>query len=746
MKILMVTMLMGIGGAETHILELSSMLHRMGHDVTVVSGGGKYAEELEKEGVKHITLTLNSKNPYMVLKARSALSSLIKKEKYDVVHAHSRIPAFICGTLTHLGFKYVTTAHWVFKVNFLWRRLSDWGQKTLAVSEDIKKYLIDNYGIWGDNIKVTINGLNTDKFSPDRECGYLRREFKMAADTVNILCVSRTDKSRGMIPLMLARLSPRIHEKYPNVRIIIVGGDTLMGEESVRPEIEEIARQGRETGDNSLIYAGPRTDIPAFCAFADIIVGASRSALEGMSAAKPLILAGNEGYIGRFTDKTEREAVATNFCCRGCVPPKEERLFDELCELIELSKEERRAEGERNRQFIIDNYGLERMAQDAIDLYNETKYISKKPDIVIGGYYGFENTGDESLLSAMLSELQRVASDKGVAVLCKNRRKMQRRYGVLCVNRYNIFALRRILKDASLLISGGGNLFQNSTSNKSLFYYLYVIKLAKKLSCRVMLWANGIGPIIGKWAEEGVKNAIASADHTSLREPASYEYAKRICPDNEKLYLTADPALLIAPVSREKAERILADLGIGKDKRLVFVSLRRTVEKDQDKQGRAAFMQDILSELKKVCEERELYPLFVPMQEKLDYDMSVYAQKTVGRGRVITGLTVSELCGVLSLCEVSIGMRLHSLIYSFSVGVPFVALSYDDKVSGFSKYAEMPYVIDMKESYKKGALTLALTGISSRRDEIVISMQKNAEKQRSLARLDAEAAKKLLQE
>ena len=96
MKILLCTMKMDIGGAETHILELAKALYARGHDVTVASGGGRFAAELERTGVEHVNVPLYSKNPFLLAAAEIKLSSLIAREKFDIVHAHARIPAFVC--------------------------------------------------------------------------------------------------------------------------------------------------------------------------------------------------------------------------------------------------------------------------------------------------------------------------------------------------------------------------------------------------------------------------------------------------------------------------------------------------------------------------------------------------------------------------------------------------------------------------------------------------------------------------
>ena len=97
MKILMATMSMGYGGAETHVLELSRELSRRGHTVYVASSGGVYEEELTKSGVFHVYAPLSSRSFSDIMKSKKILSALIERERFDIVHAHARIPAFICG-------------------------------------------------------------------------------------------------------------------------------------------------------------------------------------------------------------------------------------------------------------------------------------------------------------------------------------------------------------------------------------------------------------------------------------------------------------------------------------------------------------------------------------------------------------------------------------------------------------------------------------------------------------------------
>ena len=98
-KVLMVLMGLEIGGAETHVVELSKELRREGWDVAVVSNGGVYERELTDAGIRCHRAPLHKRNVFLMLRSLRLLRRIIREEKPDVVHAHARIPAFLCGLL-----------------------------------------------------------------------------------------------------------------------------------------------------------------------------------------------------------------------------------------------------------------------------------------------------------------------------------------------------------------------------------------------------------------------------------------------------------------------------------------------------------------------------------------------------------------------------------------------------------------------------------------------------------------------
>ncbi len=366
MRILLVTMGMGIGGAETHILELAKGLVKRGEQVIVASNGGDYVKELNEANIKHYKAPLHNKNIGNVIKSYNILKDVIIKEKIDVVHGHARIPSFVCGLLQRkMKFPFVTTAHWTFTTKNGLKYLTNWGDKTIAVSDDIKKYLLDNYKVKEENITVTVNGIDTEKFSKQVDHTDIVNEFGLDNNKKRIVYISRLDESRALVARQLINISDKLYEKNNNLEIVIVGGGDVFD------ELNNLANEKNTIMNNkTIIMVGPRSDIYKFANMGDIFIGVSRSALEAMACEKPIIIAGNEGYIGIFDDKKLDVGIKTNFCCRDTIASNEEILEKDINTLLDLSKEESEKMGIYNRDIVNRYYSIERMINDNLNVYN----------------------------------------------------------------------------------------------------------------------------------------------------------------------------------------------------------------------------------------------------------------------------------------------------------------------------------------------------------------------------------------
>lgn len=372
MKILLVTMAMDIGGAETHILELAKELKRRKNEVYVVSNGGKYVEELESFGIEHIWAPLHNKKVSNMIKSYKILKREIIEKKIELVHSHTRISSFICGILhKKIKFPFVTTAHWTFKVTPLLKWMSDWGENVVAVSEDIKDYLMNNYKIPSDNIFVTVNGIDTEKFSKQVNYEEIAKEFEYRKDANRIVSISRLDESRALVAKQLVNISEKLNEKIDNLEIVIVGGGDVFDE--IKSKADEI---NEKIGRKLIIMTGARTDINCFAASGTIFIGVSRAALEAMACEQPTIVAGNEGYLGIFDDTKLEKGIETNFCCRGLEMSSEEFLERDICELMAEKNKEKY--GIYNREVVKKYYSIEKMTNDCEKAYAKTLNNRKK--------------------------------------------------------------------------------------------------------------------------------------------------------------------------------------------------------------------------------------------------------------------------------------------------------------------------------------------------------------------------------
>lgn len=365
-RILLALMKLDIGGAETHVVELAKELKRRGYEVFIASNGGAYEAEIISAGIKHYKVPLQNKNPLNVFSAFKILKKIIIDEKIDIVHSHARIPSFILGILhKKMKFPFVTTAHWVFTTKYGLKYITDWGQKTVAVSDDIKKYLIDNYNIDEKNIFVTINGIDPEKFSPDTNCDDVRREFGISEDDFCITAVSRMDEDRSFATKELIRFAPELKKIIPQLKILAVGGGN--DEQTARKLADEA---NKSCGDKTVVLTGARTDINKLAATADLFVGVSRAALEAMAAGKNTVIAGNEGFIGLFDESCLKVGIDTNFCCRGCKETTGELIFEDIKRFYEKSPEEKAKMSEYCRETVLKYYSVAKMTDDCEKAYD----------------------------------------------------------------------------------------------------------------------------------------------------------------------------------------------------------------------------------------------------------------------------------------------------------------------------------------------------------------------------------------
>ncbi len=657
LKILMATMSLGIGGAETHIVELAGELKKRGMDVAVVSSGGVYVPDIEREGIRHYKAPLARRKLCDMLRSLFLLRRIIRREKPDIVHAHARIPAFLCGILHRtMRFPFVTTAHGVFQLGLGLNQLTNWGQKTIAVSEDIRSYLIENYGLSVRDIVVTVNGIDTEKFSPDVPSGRVRGEFGLDKGGPVLVHVSRLDEAASLVARQLIALAPELNTLLPGVRLLVVGDGGDYDE-----LCQAAQRVNYQTGRRTVVMTGARTDVAEIVAAGDLFVGVSRAALEAMATAKPVVLAGAEGFIGLFTPYSLAAARESNFCGRGRVMPSGSLLKAEILRALEdMTPEERVALGAFGRELVMRDYSVRRMTDDCLSAYDAVR--RRRWSVVMSGYYGFGNAGDEAILQAIHQNIDRSGGDISITVLSSNPEDTKSRYGYNAVNRFRFFSVLAALRRCHALVSGGGSLLQDHTSTRSLVYYLTIIRAAKFFGKKVMIYANGIGPVSKKSNRRRVRRIVARADVITLRDEMSAQELRDMGVRRSDLQVTADPVFTLQSAPRERTLRLLAKAGVPAEQPFVCVSVRNW-------DSISAFVHRLAALLDDIHDRHGRNIVFLPMQLPADAAVSRAVMGLMKNGAAVLDsyLTAEEIMGVISLSDFVIAMRLHALIFSARV-------------------------------------------------------------------------------
>lgn len=299
-------------------------------------------------------------------------------------------------------------------------------------------------------------------------------------------------------------------------------------------------------------------------------------------------------------------------------------------------------------------------------------------NIVVSGYYGSKNAGDEAMLAAMIEVLSELDPQTNITVISANPPDTKRRHGVEAVSWLSFSEIWKALRASDLLVSGGGSLLQNVTSRRSLYYYMAIIVLAFLAHRPVMLYAQGIGPIEGFWARtmmrlvgNGVR-LITVRDHGSLAELADMG----IC--RPKIVETADPVLAINPVSKDAGWQVLQWNGVTDGKPLVGISVREW-------KGWQRYKEAFAETADRIAVEFGADIVFLPMQYPEDVKTAETIASMMKQEAVILDgeFSTAELLSLVGNMDLLLSIRLHALIFAGVMGVPLVGVSYDPKIDRF---------------------------------------------------------------
>jgi polysaccharide pyruvyl transferase CsaB len=283
--------------------------------------------------------------------------------------------------------------------------------------------------------------------------------------------------------------------------------------------------------------------------------------------------------------------------------------------------------------------------------------------VLLCGYYGEHNLGDDALLEALLSQLP---ASVVPLVTAFDQEEISRSHGVESVNRRSLRTVLAALGRCQALVLGGGSLLQDSTSFRSLLYYAALISAARLRGKPVLLWAQGLGPLRRRRSRALVRLLLSMVSGVTWRDAGSAQLARQLG--------------LEAPHGSDAVWSLPRQhwLGIGGP---IVVCWRPTAHLQ------AQAWRPYLDALERLAEQTQREVIWLPFHRDQDQHLldQLHEQGLIGatlyrRSRVVHATTPSEAMALFRSASLVLAMRLHALILAALAGSPVSALSYDPKV------------------------------------------------------------------
>lgn len=362
MNILHIVPALESGGVETGTIDLALNLKRIKANVTVVSSGGALAGILKQNGITHIKLPVHRKS-ISTLFLVPKIKRILKVHHIDIVHASSRVPAWIGFLACKLtGTPFVTSCHGFYSHHAL-SRVMGWGRLVMVISESIKQRMLDAFNVPEEKIRLVYRGLDLAEYSysPDKHTGE-REKFI-------IINIARLTPIKGQHEFIEAM--ERVLRVTKHAEAWIVGG-VEAGKEYYLKQLKGLAQQLKI--EKNVKFLGRRNDTLKLLKEADCLV-LSTNIPEGFG--RVVIEAGAAGTAVCATDAGGVKEIITNGFSGLLFPPKDPAKMAET--IIRMAGEPglRFKCAENLRKKVEENFTVDKMARQTLAVYEEALHTSR---------------------------------------------------------------------------------------------------------------------------------------------------------------------------------------------------------------------------------------------------------------------------------------------------------------------------------------------------------------------------------
>ena len=324
--------------------------------------------------------------------------------------------------------------------------------------------------------------------------------------------------------------------------------------------------------------------------------------------------------------------------------------------------------------------------------------------LLLTGYFGAGNLGDDAILEGFLEAIR--GQGHSCVIMSGKPQDAPRLYGSTAIDRRDLAAFSREVKECDALVFPGGSIFQDVTSTRSVMYYYQLVRKAKSAGKKVIMLGQGIGPLNTMIGRTLGKAAFKAADVLVVRDPDSVQTLSKLGVPN-RAKLAADMAFLLPAPDMDTAGEAFEVGGM----RGVGIIARPW--------GKTEEIVKLFSELCNYMMQRRFMPVLIEMDRAEDGPLITQIEKFQG-GKIPNLRNLQSAAHFqqrLMRLDGLISMRLHGGILATSVGMAPTMISYDPKVTAFNKLMGLPPALSL------GGLT------AERIFEQYMSMQADREKQ-----------------
>ena len=689
-----------VGGAKTHVLTLLSGLKKTEEVQLVCFIEGLFAQEARELGIP--TLVLTGSVPSVVKK----LTALCRGSGFDLLHCHGA-RANLVGSLLkkRTGLPTVSTVHSDYRLDYMGRPLAalSYGNVNklalrsmdhwVAVSEPMAD-LLHRRGFDPNRTFVIPNGVAFDLGAPalDRD-SYLKSLGIQPEPGMTVFGIAaRISPVKDMGTLI--RGFAKTVSVCPKARLIIAGD----GEQ--RQQMEALAAQLCPAG--TVVFAGWVSDIHSF--YSSIDVNMLTSLSEGFPYALPegasRRCATIASRVGGIPNLVEHEVNGLLF-----TPGDVDTLARHMIRLARdpalLKQYADRIYRDAREKYSVDaTVARQKEIYEAILRRQQRAAQWKRDGVMICGAYGRGNAGDDAILRAIAENLRALDPDLPLYAATRSPGYTAQDARVAGIYTFRPWKLRGRMKQTLLYLSGGGSLIQDATSSRSLWYYLRSIRAAKRTGNRVMMFGCGIGPVSRPRNRRRAAQVIqSSVDRITLRDALSAQELEALGVREIPTQVTADLAFLVRPAPDDRVAAFCAKNSLGwtlqPGDRLLVLAPRPW--------GSSGGSPEAFAEAAVYAGQHHgLVPLLVAMEPRKDMAICRRIAELAAQAGVDCPVLEAEdaaaVVGLIARAEAVLGMRLHSLIFAASQGIPFGGVSYDPKVAGFADYMGQGLCCSLEEA------------------------------------------------